>query len=92
MTYPKLRWKKDTGLVYTNQELVGTWTNGQWDPHNIGRVEGGFLTPMDVAFDEANDQVLYMVAVNDNCVWKIVINDINTGDVVVSVLAGTLLL
>jgi hypothetical protein len=76
-------YKKPTAVVRLNQELRGTWLDGHWPGEN-----GGFHTPIDVALDPAGN-IYYVTTYEDQVVWKVVVNDLASKNVVVSVLAGT---
>lgn len=84
-------YKKPTVTVRSNQILRGTWLNGIWPGET-----GGFHTPLDVAIDPNNEQIWYVVGVEDNAIWKVVITNLppvtnpNGHNVQVSVFAGSL--
>ena len=69
---------KPLSVVRSVMELRGQWVEGR----------GEFFTPLDVAIDPRNDNVWYVVAYEDHCVWKIEIEDMLADRARVSVFAG----
>lgn len=76
---------KPLDVVRRNMELRGQWVEGKYRGE-----AGGFRTPLDVAIDPKNENVFYVVGYEDHCVWKIEVTDARTGDVKVSVFAGSI--
>jgi hypothetical protein len=70
-------------VVRQNMELRGRWLNGI----RSGEA-GGMRTPLDVAIDPQNENILYVAAYEDHCIWKVQVNDTAGDDVDVSVFAG----
>lgn len=72
-------WEKPTAAVRQNMENRGNWTAGR----------GEFLTPLDVAVDPLDENVLYVAAYEDHVIWKIEVPaDPRTQEATVSILAG----
>jgi hypothetical protein len=69
---------KPLATVRSVMEKRGQWVNGR----------GEFFTPLDVAIDPRDENVWYVVGYEDNCVWKIEIEDLAADRVRVSVFAG----
>ncbi len=69
---------KPLDRIRANMEIRGQWLEGR----------GEFFTPLDVTIDPRDENVWYVAAYEDHCVWKIVITNRSTFDAQVSVLAG----
>lgn len=74
---------KPLETVRKNMELRGQWQNGQYPGES-----GGFRTPLDIAIDPRNEDVWYVAAYEDHCIWKVEISDARAGLARVSVFAG----
>jgi hypothetical protein len=64
-------------------ELRGQWSEGRYAGET-----GGFRTPLDVAVDPTNENVLYVAGYEDHCIWRVEIVDARTNQVSVTVFAG----
>lgn len=74
-----LWWEKPTDVVRQNMELVGDWQDGR----------GEFFTPLDVAIDPLDENILYVAAYEDHVIWKVEVpDDLRNGVATVSILAG----
>jgi hypothetical protein len=73
---------KPVDIVRQNEELRGTWTEGQY-----AGADAGMHTPLDVAIDPTNDHIWYVPGYEDNVIWKLVIAPDYSGSTV-SVFAG----
>ena len=74
-----LWWEKPTEVVRRNMENRGNWTAGR----------GEFFTPLDVAVDPLDENILYVAAYEDHVIWKIEVpDDIRNEEATVSILAG----
>jgi hypothetical protein len=74
---------KPLNVVRRNMELRGMWAEGLYPDGD------GFRTPLDVAIDPKNPNVLYVVGYEDQCVWKIqILPPYRKNRVIVSVFAG----
>lgn len=73
---------KPLSVIRRNMEFRGQWVNGQYtdDP--------GFRTPLDVAIDPRNENIWYVAAYEDHCIWKVEIANMAAGLATVSVFAG----
>jgi hypothetical protein len=74
---------KSLDVVRQNMELRGQWVEGRY----AGEA-GGFRTPLDVAVDPRNENVLYVAGYEDHCIWRVEIIDARTNQVNVTVFAG----
>jgi Calx-beta domain/Fibronectin type III domain len=74
---------KSLEVVRQNMELRGQWSQGRYAGET-----GGFRTPLDVAVDPTNENVLYVVGYEDHCIWRVEIIDARTNQVNVTVFAG----
>lgn len=74
---------KPLATVRRNMELRGTWTEGLYPDGD------GFRTPLDVAIDPKNPNIVYVVGYEDNCVWKVqILPPHRRNRAIVSVFAG----
>jgi|GEM_PF-1263187 len=72
-------WEKPTEVVRRNMENRGDWTAGR----------GEFLTPLDVAIDPRDENILYVAAYEDHVIWKVEVPaDPRTQEATISILAG----
>jgi hypothetical protein len=74
---------KPLDVVRQNMELRGQWSEGRY----VGET-GGFRTPLDVAVDPLNENVLYVAGYEDHCIWRVEIIDARANQVNVTVFAG----
>lgn len=74
---------KPLDVVRRNMELRGVWTEGLYPDGD------GFRTPLDVAIDPKNPNILYVVGYEDQCIWKIeIFPPYRKNRAIVSVFAG----
>jgi len=72
-------WEKPLATVRNNMENRGIWTAGR----------GEFHTPLDVAIDPQNENVLYVAAYEDHVIWRVEVPaDPRTQEATISILAG----
>lgn len=74
---------KPLDVVRQNMEMRGQWTQGRYAGET-----GGFRTPLDVAVDPLNENVLYVAGYEDHCIWRVEIIDARMNQVNVTVFAG----
>lgn len=73
-------WGKPLDVVRRNMENVGNWTQGR----------GEFFTPLDVAIDPTDENVLYVAAYEDHVIWKVVAPTTPGAEAQISILAGSI--
>ena len=73
---------KSMTQIRGNQELRGVWLEGAYPGES-----GGFRTPLDIAIDPQNENIWYVAAYEDHCIWKVVV-DPTTRVGTVTVFAG----
>lgn len=73
-------WQKPTNVVRNNMENRGNWTAGR----------GEFHTPLDVAVDPTNENILYVASYEDHVIWRVVVPaNPRTQQATISILAGS---
>lgn len=72
-------WGKPLDIVRRNMENLGNWSGGR----------GEFFTPLDVAIDPNDENVLYVAAYEDHVIWKVVAPSSPGQVATISVLAGS---
>lgn len=77
--------QKPLDSIRQNEELRGTWINGQYAELALR----GFHYPTDVAIDHENENIWYIAGFGDNTIWKVVIADRTTWNATVEVFAGS---